>query len=408
MSKSILFVFLLFSVCSLAQTTSFPGNGRSSFGGPIGQGSVSITDNGPSLTFTLTRGPGSLNDLVVFYVDITSGGISNTRGLTSVANKYEIAVSTKRGNGIDSSILNFPATFQPDAALTFDKDGGKTFFFPPAGFGPSMVEGNAPNVTPTGNANAPTYSQTINKSDLNLGSGAVTFKFLGTYISGTAFRSDEAFGDAINGYRVATPLQPNGNVGWNPVTITTFFTYSSTTLPVKLVDFKAMKERETVQLQWAVADETNIEEYQVQRSVNGVQFNTISVVKGKNAPGSTMYAFADKEAQKGINYYRLSVVERGKFEYSKVVSIRNTTDKNSFTVLPRGRTLMLKLSGIDAGIYKVSVMNTSGQLLHVASFQHDGSEILKDIELKDGLSRGVYRVTLQGENAQFIKSILVQ
>jgi hypothetical protein len=28
--------------------------------------------------------------------------------------------------------------------------------------------------------------------------------------------------------------------------------------------------------------------------------------------------------------------------------------------------------------------------------------------MKGGISKGVYRVTLQGENAQYIKSILVQ
>jgi hypothetical protein len=53
-------------------------------------------------------------------------------------------------------------------------------------------------------------------------------------------------------------------------------------------------------------------------------------------------------------------------------------------------------------------MNTSGQLLYSVWLQHDGSDMTKQIDIKDGISKGVYRVTLQGENAQFIKSILVQ
>ncbi|HEX8334620.1 MAG TPA: hypothetical protein VF622_18490 [Segetibacter sp.] len=406
MKKILLFSALLFSLPGIAQTSTYPGNGRSSFGGPIGTGSVSITDNGSSLTFKLTKGTNNLNDVVVFYVDFTSGGISSTAALRGVANQYERAVSTKRGNGTDSSLLNFPSTFTPDAAIAFDQNGGKTFFFPPAGFSPTnMMEGNPPQVTPTGTASSPTYSQTVNKSDLNQGTGPISFKFIGTYISESAYRSDEAFGDPINGYRT---LSPTADVGWRPVTISSFFTYSSTTMPVKVVDFKAVKEKEYVQLKWTVADETNIGEYQVQRSTNGVHFTTVGTLKARNSSSALVYSYPDNSAAKGVNYYRLAIVENANTSYTKVVSIKNATDKNSFTVATQGQNLSIRLSGIEAGPYKLSVMNTSGQLLQSISFQHDGSDLSKQIDMRGSISKGVYRVTLQSENAQFIKSILVQ
>lgn len=407
MKKLLLVLCVLFSTFVFAQTSVYPGNGKNSFGGPVGQGNLSITDNGTSLTFTLTKGPGNLNDIVVFYVDITAGfGLTSTAGLNRVATKYERAVSTKRGNNTDSSVLIFPADFAPDAALAFDKDGGKTYFFPPAFLQQgTMVDGNDPQVTPTGTATSPTYSQTISKANLNLSNGPITFKFFGTYISESAYRSNESFGDNFAGYRL---LQPAADVAWNPYTVTGYFTYSSTTLPVKVVDLKAVKNKEGVQVNWTVANESNIDEYEVQRSLNGTQFSTIGTIKAKNSAATSTYSYTDANATKGTNYYRLSVVEKGKKELSKVVSIKNTVDKNSFIATALGNAITVKLTGIEAGTYRLSVMNTSGQMLQSLTIQHDGADVTKQVDMKGSISKGVYRVTLQGENAQFIKSILVQ
>jgi hypothetical protein len=182
----------------------------------------------------------------------------------------------------------------------------------------------------------------------------------------------------------------------------------SSAKPVAISELKAVKEKETINLKWTVADETYIDEYRVQRSSNGVQFYTISTLKAKAIPAALNYTFTDNAAEKSLNYYRIAVVERGNILLSKVVSIKNVIDKNSFTVSTQGQNLNLKFNGIEAGTYRLSVMNTSGQLLQSSLLVHDGSDVTKQIDMKGSITRGVYRVTLQGESAQFIKSILVQ
>jgi hypothetical protein len=182
----------------------------------------------------------------------------------------------------------------------------------------------------------------------------------------------------------------------------------SSVKPVSILELKAVKEKENINLKWTVADETYIDEYRVQRSSNGVQFYTIHAFKAKATPAVLNYTFTDNAAEKSLNYYRIAVVERGNTFYSKMVSIKNVVDKNSFIVSHEGQNLNLKLNGIVAGTYRLSVMNTSGQMLQSLSLLHDGSDVTKLIDMKGSITRGVYRVTLQGENAQFIKSILVQ
>jgi hypothetical protein len=185
-------------------------------------------------------------------------------------------------------------------------------------------------------------------------------------------------------------------------------TSSPSAKPGAIDDLKVVKEKENIFVKWAVADETYIDEYRVQRSSNGVQFYTIGTLKSKATPAAYNYSFPDLAATSGVNHYRLAIIENGKMSYSKIATIKNATDKNSFTVSNQGQNLNLKLSGIEAGTYRLSVMNTSGQILQSLSIIHDGSDVIKQIDMKGGITKGVYRVTLQGQNAQFIKSILVQ
>lgn len=178
--------------------------------------------------------------------------------------------------------------------------------------------------------------------------------------------------------------------------------------PVLIAELKALKEKENIQVKWQVVNDTNVEEYLLQRSINGVQFSTISMIKGLKSITPFSYSFSDNSAVKGINYYRLAIVEKGKTEYTKVVVIKNVVDKNSFMVSTQGQLLNLNFSGIEAGTYRLSVMNTSGQLLQSLSLLHDGSDVIKQIDMKGHMTNGVYRVTLQSDYTQFIKSILVQ
>lgn len=178
--------------------------------------------------------------------------------------------------------------------------------------------------------------------------------------------------------------------------------------PVLIAELKALKEKENIQVKWQVVNDTNVEEYLLQRSINGVQFSTISMIKGLKSITPFSYSFSDNSAVKGINYYRLAIVEKGKTEYTKVVVIKNVVDKNSFMVSTQGQLLNLNFSGIEAGTYRLSVMNTSGQLLQSLSLLHDGSDVIKQIDMKGRMTNGVYRVTLQSDYTQFIKSILVQ
>jgi hypothetical protein len=84
-------------------------------------------------------------------------------------------------------------------------------------------------------------------------------------------------------------------------------------LPVELIDFKADKLSNNIDLSWISAKEENFSHYEVYRSSNGNQFEYIGTVNSKAAnSGVTSYGFSDTKAfGQGVNsvYYRLKMVD---------------------------------------------------------------------------------------------------
>src|SRR5260221_11089566 len=103
-----LFGFAAFAAvfCFSASAATYYGNGNSSFGGPIGLGSLTLTDDGTTVSGTINKGPNGFNDVLVLYIDSTAGGFSDTSGFADGADGLRRAISGFDGGG-NRSLLAF-------------------------------------------------------------------------------------------------------------------------------------------------------------------------------------------------------------------------------------------------------------------------------------------------------------
>jgi len=96
-------------------------------------------------------------------------------------------------------------------------------------------------------------------------------------------------------------------------------------LPVELAAFDATATNDAIALTWATESETNFEGFEVQRSVDGNNFSTISWfdARGSETQGAS-YGYTDSDVTSGKTYYyRLQMWDfDGTFEYSNVLSAR--------------------------------------------------------------------------------------
>ena|SRR5437899_842938 len=213
----------LLLLCVPAKATTYLGNGNTGFGGPAGLGSLTLTDNGTTVSGTLTKGTGGFNDVLVIYVDIFSGGFASTGGFNDAGDGLRKAISGIDG-GVNRSLLTFGTGFSPSYAIALGPDGNNNFggLFGLAN-GNSLNFISSVNLSPTGNNNSPTYTFSFGLSQIGLTPGAgQSFRMMGSYISDTGYRSDEAL-----------PGNDSSQVGqgWNPFLVTQTADYTTTPVP---------------------------------------------------------------------------------------------------------------------------------------------------------------------------------
>jgi hypothetical protein len=201
---------------SVFANQTISGNGSGDFGGPIGQGSLSVTDNGTTVSATLNKGPNGYNDVLVIYIDSVPGGFSDTSLFSDANDGLRKAISGFDG-GSNRSLLTFPSGFLADYALALgpssDNFGG--LWQLAAGGNLSLPFVASANLSPTGTNSSPTYTFDLNVSNIGMTpSSGSSFKLLGTYIANSGYRSLEAIGGNVS-----------GSQGWNPFTSSNNATY---------------------------------------------------------------------------------------------------------------------------------------------------------------------------------------
>jgi|GEM_PF-6558953 len=95
------------------------------------------------------------------------------------------------------------------------------------------------------------------------------------------------------------------------------------TLPVELIYFNAKAQGSAALLSWSTAWEKDNKGFFLERSADGIQFETIGSVKGNGSTTNiSTYQYIDEQPLDGISYYRLKQLDiNGAFTYSEIRSV---------------------------------------------------------------------------------------
>ncbi len=185
-------------------------------------------------------------------------------------------------------------------------------------------------------------------------------------------------------------------------------------VPVELTSFVASANNGVVDLAWTTATETNNRGFEIERSSDNVNFNTVAFVSGKGTTTSTTsYNYSDKVGENGTFYYRLKQYDfDGTFAYSKSVEVNNSVvvDFNLFQNYPNpfNPSTSIKFSVAESGLAVLKVYNVTGEVVAELfnSNVEKGSVHTVNFDASNFTS-GVYFARLtQGGNVKNIKLIL--
>ncbi len=100
-------------------------------------------------------------------------------------------------------------------------------------------------------------------------------------------------------------------------------TYSSTPLPITLLNFTVTKQGDNAQLNWSTSSEENNKGFEIQRSTDQSTWTVLNFIAGAgNSQTEKDYQYLDQNLPAGTYYYRLRQVDYdGNSSFSKVVSV---------------------------------------------------------------------------------------
>ncbi len=192
------------------------------------------------------------------------------------------------------------------------------------------------------------------------------------------------------------------------------FTFSATAqlpgqLPVNLKIFKARAENNNkVQVFWTTEYEKDNGYFDIERSVDGVNFTSVGKVRGVNYNGKlTDYTFYDPRPLDGISYYRLKQVDvDGKFNYSPIEKVKILDKNNSFDIFPNppaSSEFRIDLLKHVPGNINVAVFDVSGSLRLQQQYSTNHA-----ITVIHHLPAGLYTVKVTGKDLSAAKKLVVQ
>jgi hypothetical protein len=179
--------------------------------------------------------------------------------------------------------------------------------------------------------------------------------------------------------------------------------------PVHFISVDAVRSNGTVKLSWVVENETDVVDYNVQVSSNGIDFSNIGTVNYKTvASTANAYSFDYNADSKSMLYFRIKQNDPdGDYMLSKIVSVSATNDRVS-RISPNP----------SSGRFVLSQMSTSEQVAEITVRSLEGKVVFrKTMLLKAGaneapialskVSPGLYYLSVSGRDLKAVHKLIV-
>lgn len=176
----------------------------------------------------------------------------------------------------------------------------------------------------------------------------------------------------------------------------------SSPLPVQLISFNGYSTDKDIVLEWQTAEETNHSHFELQKSTNGLSFETIGLIDKASEffNYQKKYVFTDYQPHIGVNYYRLKQIDfGGKYTYSKIIAINFQFD-NFITIYPNPTADFIQIRfNENINIQSVLLYDLTGNIL---SQSNNNSISLKNYP------NGTYYLEVSTEDSRIFKQKILK
>ncbi|MFA9213979.1 MAG: T9SS type A sorting domain-containing protein, partial [Candidatus Methylacidiphilales bacterium] len=161
-------------------------------------------------------------------------------------------------------------------------------------------------------------------------------------------------------------------------------TWGDGPLPVKLSSFEANVNDEITLLSWSTSSEINNKGFEIERSMDGKDFETIGFVKG-NGNSNVLNVYSFKFESNESAFYRLKQIDfDGVYDYSKIVFVSNENSDDKSEFLPNPFVNEISIVNNER-ITKAEIMDITGKLVLSEEILNLNKASINTMSLKPGM-----------------------
>ncbi len=187
---------------------------------------------------------------------------------------------------------------------------------------------------------------------------------------------------------------------------------SDDALPVEMLYILAQEDDGRVFVEWATASEENNDYFEVQRSIDGRDWEVIGNVEGAGTTTiKQTYSFLDRNPYVGLSYYRLRQIDfDGKFAFTNVALANVKLEPLSANIYPNPVIdwFNFDIKGVSAfETVNYKIINLQGGIIDSGSIQaSESGRIEGQMSFSYGQPAGVYLFLLETKNRMLKHTII--
>lgn len=171
-------------------------------------------------------------------------------------------------------------------------------------------------------------------------------------------------------------------------------------LPVTWLSFTGFTTREGNLLEWQTAEEDNNSHFEVEKSYDGIKFESLGFVSGNGTVNHiSSYRFLDTSRVYPIAYYRIKQIDfNGAFDYSSIIRIEDAR-KMELNIYPSNVEQILNINHYARST--VRIINNSGDIIYRSILKPED----RSINLS-ALKPGVYIIQVYSKGEVKVKKFI--
>jgi hypothetical protein len=239
---------------------------------------------------------------------------------------------------------------------------------------------------------------------LVLGSNSVIHVFQNATITSTSSPSQLISIGGVSKYEgndatVVGPVVADRTTGFG------FASASFVTLPVQFLAFTATTQSNAALLQWTTTQEIDAAHFEVERSLDGGNWNKIATIKATGGEKViTHYNYSDRNIGASAAQYRIRQVDvNGQFTYTSVRSVKMGETIEPVKALASQGNVVLHFSDKVKSQVTVRIISMAGQVVSTTNLKQPAGQVLVPVSFK-----GQYIVAVSNSaDINFSKQVLL-